>query len=42
MERIFTYDTMAGFLAAYGNAAALKVAQDLDSKVASLIIAVAA
>lgn len=33
----FSYDTMAGFLAVYGNAAALKVAQELDGKVERLL-----
>jgi uncharacterized protein (DUF302 family) len=32
-----SYDRMAGFLACYGNAAALGVARDLDSKVESLL-----
>jgi uncharacterized protein (DUF302 family) len=32
-----SYDTMAGFLASYGSAEALKVARDLDSKVESLL-----
>ena len=32
-----SYDTMAGFLASYGNAAALQVAQDLDNKVEKLL-----
>jgi uncharacterized protein (DUF302 family) len=36
-----SYDTMASFLAAYGNAVALKVAQDLDAKVEALLIAAA-
>src|SRR5216684_1923164 len=32
-----SYDRMASFLAPYGNAEALKVAQDLDSKVEALL-----
>ncbi len=32
-----SYDTMAGFLAPYGSAEALKVARDLDAKVESLL-----
>jgi uncharacterized protein (DUF302 family) len=36
-----SYDRMASFLAAYGNAEALKVARDLDSKVERLLIAAA-
>jgi uncharacterized protein (DUF302 family) len=32
-----SYDTMASFLAPYGNKAALKVARDLDTKVAALL-----
>jgi len=32
-----TYDKMASFLAPYGNAAAMKVAQDLDAKVEALL-----
>ncbi len=32
-----SYDRMASFLAPYGNAQALKVAQDLDSKVEALL-----
>jgi uncharacterized protein (DUF302 family) len=32
-----SYDTMAGFLAAYGNAEALKVARDLDGKIENLL-----
>jgi uncharacterized protein (DUF302 family) len=32
-----SYDTMAGFLAPYGNSDALKVAQDLDLKVEKLL-----
>ena len=32
-----SYDTMAGFLASYGSAEALKVARDLDSKVERLL-----
>jgi hypothetical protein len=31
------YDTMAGYLASYGNPDALKVARDLDSKVKALL-----
>ena len=34
-----SYDRMASFLAPYGNAEALAVARDLDSKVESLITA---
>jgi len=37
-----SYDRMASFLAAYGSAEALKVAQDLDSKVEALLTAAAA
>jgi len=37
-----SYDTMAGFLAAYGSAAALNVARDLDSKIEDLVRAAAA
>ena len=37
-----SYDEMAGFLASYGSAEALKVAQDLDSKVEALLTAAAA
>ena len=37
-----SYDTMASFLAPYGNPEALKVAQDLDSKVEALLTAAAA
>jgi hypothetical protein len=36
-----SYDRMAGYLASYGNLAALKVAQELDAKVESLLSAVA-
>jgi|SRR5208337_4371944 len=36
-----SYDRMAGFLAPYGNSEALKVAQDLDSKVEALLTAAA-
>ena len=36
-----SYDTMASFLAPYGNQDALKVAQDLDSKVENLLTAAA-
>jgi uncharacterized protein (DUF302 family) len=36
-----SYDKMASFLAPYGNAEALKVAQDLDSKVERLLEAAA-
>ena len=36
-----SYDRMAGFLAPYGSAAALKVARDLDSKVEALLTAAA-
>ncbi len=32
-----SYDRMASFLAPYGNAAALKVAQDLDTKIENLL-----
>jgi hypothetical protein len=32
-----SYDTMASFLASYGNPQALRVAKDLDSKVESLL-----
>lgn len=32
-----SYDTMAGFLAPYGNAEALKVARELDAKVEKLL-----
>ena len=34
-----SYDKMASFLAPYGSAAAMKVAQDLDSKVEALLTA---
>jgi hypothetical protein len=34
-----SYDTMATFLASYGSPEAMKVAQDLDSKVEALLIA---
>jgi len=34
-----TYDTMASFLASYGNPEALKVARDLDSKIERLLMA---
>jgi uncharacterized protein (DUF302 family) len=37
-----SYDTMASYLAPYGNAEALKVARDLDSKVEALLTAAAA
>jgi uncharacterized protein (DUF302 family) len=36
-----SYDTMASLLATYGNSAAMQVAQDLDSKVESLLTAAA-
>ncbi len=36
-----SYDRMASFLAAYGSAEALKVAQDLDSKVEALLVTAA-
>ena len=36
-----SYDTMAGFLAGYGSPAALKIAEDLDSKVEALLVAAA-
>lgn len=36
-----TYDSMAGYLAPYGNLAALAVARDLDSKVEALLRAAA-
>jgi uncharacterized protein (DUF302 family) len=36
-----SYDRMTSFLAPYGNAEALKVAQDLDSKVEALLTAAA-
>jgi hypothetical protein len=36
-----SYDRMASFLAAYGNADAMKVARDLDAKVERLLIAAA-
>jgi hypothetical protein len=32
-----SYDRMAGFLAPYGNAEALKVAKELDAKVEALL-----
>ncbi len=32
-----SYDTMAGFLAAYGNSDALRVAQELDAKIEKLL-----
>jgi hypothetical protein len=32
-----SYDTMASYLAAYGNPDALKVARDLDSKIEALL-----
>jgi hypothetical protein len=32
-----SYDRVASFLAPYGNAAALKVAQDLDAKIEGLL-----
>jgi uncharacterized protein (DUF302 family) len=34
-----SYDRMASFLASYGNSEALKVAQDLDSKIEALLVA---
>jgi uncharacterized protein (DUF302 family) len=37
-----TYDTMASFLASYGSAKALKVAQELDTKVETLLTTAAA
>jgi hypothetical protein len=37
-----SYDRMASFLVSYGNAQALKVAQDLDTKVEALLTATAA
>ena len=37
-----SYDRMASFLAPYGNSEAMKVANDLDSKVESLLTAAAA
>ncbi len=37
-----SYDRMASFLVSYGNAQALKVAQDLDSKVEAPLTAAAA
>jgi hypothetical protein len=37
-----SYDRMASFLAPYGDAGALKVARDLDSKIESLLSAAAA
>ncbi len=36
-----SYDRMTSFLAPYGNAEALKVARDLDSKVEALLNSVA-
>ena len=36
-----SYDRMAGFLAPYENAEALKVAKDLDAKVEALVASVA-
>jgi uncharacterized protein (DUF302 family) len=36
-----SYDRMASFLAPYGSSEALKVAQDLDSKVEALLVAAA-
>jgi hypothetical protein len=36
-----SYDSMASLLAAYGSSGALNVAQDLDSKVRALLVAVA-
>jgi hypothetical protein len=36
-----SYDRMASFLAPYGNPKALKIAQDLDSKVEALLTAAA-
>jgi hypothetical protein len=32
-----SYDTMAGFLAPYGNAEALRIARDLDAKIENLL-----
>ena len=37
-----SYDRMASFLAPYGSSEALKVAEDLDSKVEALLVAAAA
>ncbi len=37
-----SYDRMASFLDSYGNSEALKVAQDLDSKVENILKASAA
>jgi uncharacterized protein (DUF302 family) len=34
-----SYDRMASFLASYGSADALKVAQELDAKVEALLVA---
>jgi hypothetical protein len=36
-----SYDRMASFLASYGNADSLKVAQELDAKVEALLAAAA-
>src|ERR1700678_1931578 len=36
-----SYDTMSSFLSSYGNPQAMKVAQDLDSKVEALLTAAA-
>src|SRR6202163_1250603 len=36
-----SYDRMASFLAAYGNAAALEIAQDLDAKIEALLASAA-
>jgi uncharacterized protein (DUF302 family) len=36
-----SYDRMASFLASYGNSEALKVAQDLDSKIEALLMSAA-
>jgi uncharacterized protein (DUF302 family) len=36
-----SYDSMASYLAPYGNAAALKVARELDAKVEALLVAAA-
>jgi uncharacterized protein (DUF302 family) len=36
-----SYDRMAGYLAPYGNAEALKVAQELDAKIEALLSAAA-
>ena len=37
MACIFTYDKMSSLLAPYGNAEALAVARDLDSKIERLL-----